>query len=221
MTSKPEDICSKSPFKKITKCEGVIDYKTIRKILGKIQANVSTIQSELGGGQHDLLSLEMQPITYQTVIGKDFELLVRPPQAPPVPTNTYAAETTRYIQLHAAQVDQWLQMVNAEDILKQQFLGSLEDNYFKGQRQVYINYANRKLGVPIQNLCDDHGTISTMDIEESEQKMKQEWLLLDPMVDLFEKIEEGIDFAEAANTPIPGRKMVNIAYLLILRTGGT
>ena len=30
-----------------------------------------------------------------------------------------------------------------------------------------------------------------------------------------------MDFAEAANTPIPGGKIVNIAYLLILGTRGT
>ena len=59
-----------------------------------------------------------------------------------------------------------------------------------------------------------------MDIEDSEQKMKQEWSLLDPIVDLFEKTEEGVEFAEAANTPIPGGEEVNIAYLMILRTGG-
>ena len=40
------------------------------------------------------------------------------------------------------------------------------------------------------------------------------------MVGLFDKIEEGVAFAEAANTPIPGGKVVNIADLLILRTGG-
>ena len=80
-------------------------------------------------------------------------------------------------------------MVNAEDILKQKFLGSLEEKYFKGQRQAYINYANHTLAGLIQNLYNDHGTISPMDIEESEQKMKQEWSLLDPMVDLFEQIE--------------------------------
>ena len=59
-----------------------------------------------------------------------------------------------------------------------------------------------------------------MDIEGSEMKIKQEWLLLDPMVELFEKIEERVEFAEAANNPIQGGKVVNIAYLLILRTGG-
>ena len=37
------------------------------------------------------------------------------------------------------------------------------------------------------------------------------------MVDLFEQIEEGVDFSEDANTPIPEGKLVNIAYLLILR----
>ena len=29
-----------------------------------------------------------------------------------------------------------------------------------------------------------------------------------------------MEFAEAVNTPIPGRKLFYIAYLLILRTGG-
>ena len=127
----------------------------------------------------------MQPATYQTVIGQDFQHPVRPPQAAPVPTNTDAAEIPRYIQLHEAQVDQWFQIVNGEDILKQQILGSLEEKYFKGQHQAYINYANRTLAVLIQHLYGDHGTISPMDIGESEQKMKQEWSLLDPMVDLF------------------------------------
>ena len=37
---------------------------------------------------------------------------------------------------------------------------------------------------------------------------------------LFEQIEEGVELAEAANNPTPGGKVVNIAYLLILRTGG-
>ena len=43
-------------------------------------------------------------------------------------TNTDAAEIPRYIQLHASQVYQWHQMVNAEDILKQKVLGSQEEN---------------------------------------------------------------------------------------------
>ena len=127
MTSKPEDNHSKSPFKKITKYKGVIDYKIIHEIHRKIQENSSTIHSELGGGQHGLLGMAMQPATYRTVIGQYFQRPVRPPQAAPVPKNTDVAEIRRWIQLHAAQVDQLRQTVNAEDILKQQLLGSLEE----------------------------------------------------------------------------------------------
>ena len=115
----------------------------------------------------------MKPATHRTVLGQDFQRPVCPPQAAPVPTNTDAAEIPKYIQLHAAQVDQWRHMVNGEDILKQQLLGSLVEKYFKGQRQAYINVANRTLAVPIHHLYGDHGTISPMYIEESEQKMKQ------------------------------------------------
>ena len=78
----------------------------------------------------------MQLATYQTVIGQDFQRLVRPPQADPVLTNAYAAEIPWYIQIHLAQVYQWRQIVNAEDILKRQLLVSLEEKHFKGQIQV-------------------------------------------------------------------------------------
>ena len=111
-------------------------------------------------------------------------------------------------------------MVNAEDILNQKFLLSLEENSSKQDLLANINYVNRTLAGLIQNLYDDHWIISPMDIEESEKKMKQELLFLDPLVDLFEKIDEGVEFVEAASTPTPGGKVVNIAYLKILRIRG-
>ena len=80
-------------------------------------------------------------------------------------------------------------MVNVEDILKQQLLESLDENYFKSQHQVYINYSRYTLKRLIQHLYYDHGTISPMGIEDSDQNIKQEWYILDPMVDLFKNIE--------------------------------
>ena len=40
------------------------------------------------------------------------------------------------------------------------------------------------------------------------------------MMELFEQIEEGVEFTEGAKTPIPGGKVFNISYLLILMTVG-
>ena len=66
--------------------------------------------------------MAMQPSTYQTVIEEDFQRPAHALQAAPVPTNAAPAEVPRYIQNHAAQVYQWRQMVNADDILKEQLL---------------------------------------------------------------------------------------------------
>ena len=89
-----------------------------------------------------------------------------------MPSNMATYEVLKYIQNQVAQVDQWRQMGNAEDILKWKLSESLNKKYFKGKRQAYINYANRTLAGLIQHLYDDNGTISPMDIEESEKKMK-------------------------------------------------
>ena len=63
-------------------------------------------------------------------------------------------------------------MVNVEYILNQQHLESLDEKYSKRQRQEYTKYANPTIAGLIQHLYDDYGTISPMEIEESEQKMK-------------------------------------------------
>ena len=152
MASQPGDIHRKLPFRKIEKYEGFINYKIIREIHRKIQANISIIQSELGKGHHGLLGLEIQPATYQTVTGKEIQWPAHPPQPDPVPVNAAADEVPGYIQHYAAQVDPWIQMVNAEDILKQQLLESLYKNSLKGQHQEYINYSKLTLAGHIKNL---------------------------------------------------------------------
>ena len=127
MNSKPEDIYSKSHFKKIKNVRGSLPTKSSAKSIAKFKQSRQPFSQNWEGGQHGLLELAMQPATYHTVIGQYFQCLVLPPHASPVPNNADADEIPRYIQLHAAQVDQWCQMVNVEDILKQQLLGSLEE----------------------------------------------------------------------------------------------
>ena len=70
-----------------------------------------------------------------------------------------------WIQQHASQLNQWQQIMNAEDILKQKILESMDEKYFKGQQQLYINYAKLTLEGIIQHMYADHGTILPMEIE--------------------------------------------------------
>ena len=64
----------------------------------------------------------MQPDIHWTVTGQEFQPPSHTPQAAPVLANEAAAEVPRYIKHYESQVYQWSQMINAEDILKQQLL---------------------------------------------------------------------------------------------------
>ena len=118
----------------------------------------------------------MQPATYWKVTGHEFERPDSPPKESPVPTNAAEAELPRWIQQHSSQVDQWCQMANTENILKQQLLDFLDEKYFKDKRQVHRNHANHTLTGIIQHMYDDHGTISPMEIGESEKKWSKNGL---------------------------------------------
>ena len=165
MISTPEDISRKSPFKKITKCEGGHRLKNHPRNPSQNSSKCINHTVRIGRGTAWSPWTGSRTNHIPHCNWERFPAPGRPPQAAPVPTNTDAAEIPRYIQIHADQVDQRLQMVNAEDILKQQLLGSLEEIYFKGKHQAYINYTNCILAGLIQHLYDDHGTISPMEIE--------------------------------------------------------
>ena len=48
---------------------------------------------------------------------------------------------------------------------KAEILESMDEKYFKGQQQLYVNYAKLTLEGIIQHMYADHGTILPMEIE--------------------------------------------------------
>ena len=107
MNSKTKGICTKYPFKNITKFEGVIDYNIIREMNHKIQAKISTIQSEICGRHHGLLGIEMKQDTYRIVTDHDFVRPAHTLQASPSPPHTDATELPWWIQHLAVHVYKW------------------------------------------------------------------------------------------------------------------
>jgi len=62
----------------ITRVEGEPTFKTIKEVEKCIITNTSSIESELGRGQHGLLGLVISPTRYNTITGHDFILHANP-----------------------------------------------------------------------------------------------------------------------------------------------
>ena len=68
-----EVITERFPNSDITKIEGELIYKSIKRVEKALIKNTASIQSELGGGQHSYLGLVVSPIKYHSIIGYYFE----------------------------------------------------------------------------------------------------------------------------------------------------
>ena len=73
-----ENIKDTFPYPTIPKFPGRPDFDSIAAVHTKLKANAASIHSNLGGGNHGLLGLALQPGTYTILTGHVFE----PPSNP-------------------------------------------------------------------------------------------------------------------------------------------
>ena len=172
MTSKPANIHSKFFFDKITKCEGVVNYKIIRKIHCK---KSKCINHPVRIGRRTTWYPRDGNATSHTqnYIWVGFSSLGLSPTISSSANQCRCSCNYRVHTVSCSPNGPIARNVKCGRYPEAAFFGSLEEKYFKGQRQAYINYANRTLVGVIQHLYDDHRTISPMGIDENDQKIRQ------------------------------------------------
>ena len=82
--------------KDLTKIRGKRTYETLQRLIKELKANASTVHSDLGGGNYDLLGLLLSPTSYALI---STTLFVQPmhlgPLNIPVGTAQHAARTLK------------------------------------------------------------------------------------------------------------------------------
>ena len=118
MTYKPEDIGRKLPFKIIKNIRGSFvtrsSVKSIKKFKQTFQTSIRTRKSTAWSPRAVSASSHISNSNWARISRRS--------------SSAATAEVPKWIQQHAAQVEHCRQMVNEEDILKQQLLESLDEN---------------------------------------------------------------------------------------------
>eukprot|EP00957_Ditylum_brightwellii_P208266 15356544-Ditylum_brightwellii.AAC.1 len=88
MPYRADDMTVRFPNKTITHMDGEPNYDSINAVCMQLYGNAGTIPTGVGGGQHDHISLVMDPALYAT-------LLATPYQAPNLPNHTPPGDSQR------------------------------------------------------------------------------------------------------------------------------
>ena len=85
MVSTVEKVVENFPYSTLTRIAGVSDYESLAEIYTQANSNSSSIQSNIGGGNHCLLALTQEPAVLNTLTATPFIVPVNSETAVVIP----------------------------------------------------------------------------------------------------------------------------------------
>ena len=104
MSTTVESVTESFPNSSIDEIIGEPTYATIKKVERALIENASSIQSELGGGQHGYLGLVLRPAKYLTITGNAFAPHNNPGVVPIFPPNATQFQIAQANATHKEQL---------------------------------------------------------------------------------------------------------------------
>jgi hypothetical protein len=214
-----DDIRSSFPHPSISNINGEPNREEITRIHRLLKGNCASVPSTLGGGNHGLLGLAINPNTYQQVVGVAFVLPNNPGATPNIPANATQAQIGVATRLFDQQYKTYHETMRTDQAMKQQLLGCVEPIYVETLRNPHTGFTMVSTLQLLDHLYNNYGQISNVDLDENERKLKTKYDANLPIDTLFRQIETAAEFADAGGSPFTNRQIVNAALLLVFQTG--
>ena len=214
-----ESIVAMFPHPTIPPVLGMPTYESIFEVHTKLKENAAIVPSTLGGGAHGHLGLLLGPATYLALTGDEFDFPDDPGATPTIPHGTTLANTNRIIREHTTLLKTFQECIRTDNALKQQIQDAFDPVYLRGLRNRHTAFANVRALQMVQHLYTNYGPITQVDLDDNYKRLNAPYDPSVPIENLFQQIEDAVEYADAANAPFSDAQIVNVAYLHMLRTG--
>ena len=202
-------------FPTLTKIQGIPTYEPLRKIKNEMKSNAASVPCDLGGGAHGHLGIMLSATEYANVSLVNY---VRPvhPGILSIPAGTANYESTRLTNEHKELVRLNREANNVEASLLKQLSKALPELYLKSFRNEYSNTFTVDLQTILHYLFTTYGYITPEELQEQKDKLcAKTFDIQQPLIILFDELEELQNIAVAASNPYTDTQIVNIALTLI------
>ena len=203
----------------LTKIIGEPTYDTLQTLLRELKANARSVHSNLGGGTYGHLGLVISPTTYAILSTTPFVRPTHPGTLTIPPGSTqHAARTLR--ELHEEALHEFHQVEGVDRALKQQIVAAIDPTYLIAIRDRTTNTIVRPVYEVLEYLFQTYGKVdpNTFSAKESEIKAIT-YDINSPIDNIFEQIEDLVDYSGHAGVPMTPEQSINIGYVIMWRTG--
>ena len=181
-----------------TPIQGTPTNKTLKRLKQELRANASSVELDLGGGDHGFLGLVLTDVEYATVSSTAFTAPAFP--APlTIPTGTDQVTALNLREMHKEQKRAYYECKNVEKALQRHIQDAIEDKYLKSLIDDNTQLIKNDIPDILQYLFDTYGKIPSEEVKQKEIEIRgMSFNPADPMILLFNPLEKLKKMAEAA-----------------------
>ena len=202
----------------LTKIHGEPTYDALKTMEDELKTNATGVTSDLGGGGHGHLGLVLNPIRYALISPVPY---VRPVHPGPlvIPPGTTQHESTRLRNEHKELIKLYRETVDVEKSMIKQVVATIDSKYLKPLRNADSNSINVPLHDVLDFLFARYGKVTGDTLDDFEEKVKNmSYHPSEPLVTVFNQIEDLERLGVAARDPFTDKQLVKIGLKIIKNT---
>ena len=206
-------------FPELTKIHGTPSYHTLRIIEDEVKSNLASVTSELGGGANGHLGLLGTDAEYANIPGTAPYIRPVHPGALVIEAGTSQHISTGMRNDHGDAIKLFREVDDVEKCIIKQLVQALDSKFLKSLRNRSTNAIAHNLQTIFAHLFTKYGTIEDEVLTEEEEKLRDtEYNILDPLVTVFDQIEELQHLGNAAQNPYSEAQLIKLALRIIKGT---
>ena len=207
------------PYNTPTPINGEPSYKALKKLKNELRANASSVDSDLGGGDHGYLGLVLDETEYARIvpdhpfIAPDFPGVLR------IPPGTETVDALNYRENHRQNISLYRECREVERALMRHITTAVEPKYIDSLKNEDTDLVEEDISTVLDFLFTHYGKVPTREVKEKEHEvLATPFIPSDPMVTIYRPIEQLRILAEIAKIPYTEFQVVDFGLQLVKNT---
>jgi len=206
-------------FKTPTPIRGEPTHKSLKRLKLELQANASSVETDLGGGNHGYLGLVLTDDEYASI--PHTQPFVAPNYPPPllIPATSTQIQAIELKEQHGEAKRLYLECKNVEKALLRHIQDAIEDKFIEPLVDPYTNLLTGDVPSILEYLDYNYGKVRSEEVTQKDNEvMTMSWQPTDPLVLLTRPIEQLQKLATTAGIPYTNSQILEKGLTLIRST---
>ena len=207
------------PYSSPTPIQGEPTYKAVKRLKNELRANASSVDSDLGGGDHGYLGLILSDAEYASICPTSAFIAPAFPGQLLIPRGTDTIDAINIREAYKRDMNLYRECRDVERALMKHITVAVEPKYIDFLKNEHTDLIEEDIPTVLEYLFSNYGKVPTRQVKEKEQEvLSTPFVPSDPMITIFRPIEQLRNLAKIAKIPYTESQIVDFGIQLIKNT---